>query len=83
MSQEPIIKKLLEHDKKFEQIDKRFEQVDKRFDDVMMAIDGAMVILQRIDQERVFNIAAHRRIQEQLDHHENEINKIKKVVRIN
>lgn len=76
---EAIIKKLLEHDEQFVEIE---QKLDSRFDNVLTAIDKVLVIVQRLDQERVFTFAAIKRIQEQVDKNQKEIIQIKKVLNI-
>lgn len=53
-----VIKKLLDHDKKFDVIDKRFDEIkdnfNQRFNEMTGVLDNILVTVQRIDQERMF-----------------------------
>lgn len=65
-----IQEKLLEHDQHFAAIEARLFSMDQRMDSfvtrvefntaidsIMTTMDGMMVILQRLDQERVFTVS--------------------------
>jgi hypothetical protein len=63
MQEDKIIKKLLEHDEQFKKIDRRFSDLESNLENKFNArFDQIMVILQRIDQERIFTQAAIKRI---------------------
>lgn len=49
--------------------------VGRRFDDLMSKMDGMMVILQRLDQERLFSVEWIRRI-------ESDVTKVKKHLKL-
>ncbi|HSC20952.1 MAG TPA: hypothetical protein VLC07_04410 [Solirubrobacterales bacterium] len=51
MANEPIIQRLLEHDARFDAIRSEMSQFR---DEILTRFDQVMVILQRLDQERVF-----------------------------
>jgi len=59
-----IITKLLDHDEKFVKIE---EKMDEGFNSVMDFLDQILVIVKRVDQERVFTFAAVQRIQHELE----------------
>jgi hypothetical protein len=102
MDEKLIVKKLLEHDKRFDDHDKRFDRItskliehDHRFqemltkaefhefkDQIMTGMDKMLVILQRLDQERIFTNQAIQRIQKQIDEQQKDILRIKKVLKL-
>jgi len=51
MAEDKIIKKLLEHDDRFEKID---EKIDDFRREVLTGQEEMVTILQRLDQERIF-----------------------------
>lgn len=107
MIKDPVIKKLLEHDKRFDKIDKHLEnhdkqfegvrkklfdhddhfdkldaKIDNRFNQTLTVLDKILIIVQRVDQERVFTFAAVQRLQKNIENQQKEIQKIKKVLNI-
>ncbi len=73
-------------DQKFQEIhkimDRRFEQVDKRFNDVFTVLDRQTVILQRLDQERIFTFNFIKRIEKQVKRNAQAIKLIKAKLKI-
>ncbi|MEI8061051.1 MAG: hypothetical protein WCG99_02030 [Candidatus Berkelbacteria bacterium] len=67
-----VVNKLLDHDDKFEQIEDQIKQTEDR---ILSAIDTAMKKMTNVDEEHVM-------IRATLDRHEDEIIKIKKVVKL-
>jgi len=72
-------------DKQFETIAKRFSDIDVRFDEmdskitnfrneVLTGLDKILVIVQRVDQERVFANATIKRHQEKIENIEKVLN---------
>lgn len=66
MPEEQIIQKLLEHDEKLKEIHKRLDQTLTK-SEFLEQFDKAMVILQRLDQERVFTIERIKRLEAEVD----------------
>ena len=62
-----VAKKLLEHDDKFESLEKKIDSFE---DKMVTRLDKIVVAIERLDQERLFQI--HR-----LDRHEEDISKLK------
>lgn len=67
-----LIKKVIDHDERFDNIDRKFEEVNNNMNS---RLDEILVIVQRIDQERVFTFEYVKRI-------EGDVNKIKKILKI-
>lgn len=78
-TQDRIIKKLLDHDEQFNLIRKEMKEMKG---DILTVLDQILVIVKRVDQERVFTFAAVQRIQSELEHQQKEIKKIKQVLNI-
>lgn len=72
--------------KKFLTVDDRFfavsQEIKESKDEILTVLDKTMVIIQRLDQERVFTYAAVKRLQEQQENQQKEITKIKQVLNI-
>lgn len=87
MNEEKIIKHLVRIENKF---DGRFDSLDQKIDreigklrdEILTQQDKAMVILQRLDQERVFTQNWIRRLETDVEDSKKEIVKIKKVLKI-
>lgn len=74
-----IFEKLMEHDDRFDQIEENFNQ---KFDQVLTVLDKAMVILQRLDQERLFTFEVIKRMQKDIENQQKQINKVKQILKI-
>jgi hypothetical protein len=74
-----IIEKLLEHDDRFERIEKK---IDQNHDEVMGVLDNVMVIVSRLDQERIFTFEIIKRIQKDIERQDRELQKVKKILKI-
>lgn len=74
-----IIEKLLEHDERFEKIE---EKIDKKHEEVMGVLDNVMVIISRLDQERIFTFEIVKRIQKDIERQDKELQKVKKILKI-
>lgn len=87
MNEEKIIKHLVRIENKF---DGRFDSLDQKIDrevgklrdEITTQQDKAMVILQRLDQERVFTQRWIERLEENQKQQGKEISRIKKVLKI-
>lgn len=79
MIEDRIIKKLLEHDDQFILARK---QTDERFDTLTTTLDKILVIVQRLDQERIFTFAMVKRMQEDIDKNQKDLKKIKQILKI-
>ncbi|MCL5774274.1 MAG: hypothetical protein M1536_07865 [Firmicutes bacterium] len=83
MAGDPIIEKLLEHDRRFDRLEEKFDKkIDSLRDEFLTRTDKILVILQRLDQERVFTNEAIRRLEEQQENQQKELNKIKQILKI-
>ena len=74
-----IIEKLLEHDDRFERIEKK---IDKNHGEVIGILDNVMVIINRLDQERIFTFEIVKRLQKDIERQDKELQKVKKVLNI-
>jgi len=74
-----IIEKLLEHDERFEKIE---EKIDKKHNEVLTHLDEIMVIVQRLDQERLFTFEIVKRLQDNVERQDKELQKVKKILKI-
>lgn len=81
MDEKLIVKKLLEHDQRFDELltKKEFYEFKSQ---IMTGMDKMLVILQRLDQERIFTNQAIQRIQRQIDEQQKDILRIKKVLKL-
>lgn len=74
MNEDLILKKLLEHDEKFNKIDSRFDELGmKNLEDK----DEILTILRRLDEERVFTGSWMDTIEKKVEVHDEDIRKIK------
>ena len=74
-----IIKKLIDHDEEFEKVHNEIKDVRN---DVLTKLDEMMVIIQRLDQERVFTFEIVKRIQKDIERQDKELQKVKKILKI-
>lgn len=76
-----IIKKLVEHDDRLDQMltKKEFNEFKDQF---FSGQDKMMVILQRLDQERIFTQEWIRRIEKEVENHTKELSKVKQILKI-
>ncbi len=77
-----ILTTLSEHNKKLANIAITLSEHDEKLTNIATVLDGAMTILQRLDQERIFTIEWVRRIEKEVDSHREEINRIKLQLKI-
>ena len=74
-----IVKKLLDHDDKFEEI---LENNRKNHNETMERFDQVMGIINRLDQERYAGMSRMDRMQIEINTNKKEITKVKKVLKI-
>jgi DNA repair exonuclease SbcCD ATPase subunit len=76
MDEGKILQKLVEHDGRFERIEYRLDQfaTKREFND---RLDEMMVILKRLDQERVFTSEWIKRIESEVEQHTKDLSKLK------
>lgn len=79
MDDRVILKKLFEHDDRFDRIEKKAE--DFR-DQMLTGMDKMMVVLERLDQERIFTTETIHRVQREVERQQKEIDHIRKVLKI-
>jgi len=79
MDDSKILKKLFEHDQRFEDVDVKLTNFR---DEMLTGMDKIMVILQRLDQERIFTNEAIRRLEKGQERQQKEIDHIKQVLNI-
>lgn len=77
MNEDKIIQKLFEHDERFERLETKIDDTHR---EVLHGMDEIMVILKRLDEERVFTYEMVKRIEERVDTHDREIQKTKQDV---
>lgn len=65
-TEDKIIEKLIEIDGKMATVE-QIDRLDKRIDGIIDQLDKQLVILQRLDQERVFMTEWIRRIEKEID----------------
>ena len=79
MNEEKIVKKLIEHDEKFEKIDANMvsfrDEMNTRFDQIL-------VIVQRLDQERLFTFEIVKRMQNDLEAQQKDMKRVKQILKI-
>lgn len=81
MNEDKIIQKLLEHDERFDRL--LTKDVFNTFKDQYTSDrDEMMVILKRLDQERIFTIEWVKRIEKTVEEQQKEIDHIKQVLKI-
>jgi len=81
MSDNEIIKKLIEHDDKFDKLVTKSEFNEFK-DSFFQGQDQMMAILTRLDQERVFTVERIKRIEKKVEDQQIELMQIKKVLKI-
>lgn len=67
MNEEKITAKLVETDEYFEVLDDKIDGLTGKVDKLTNGMDKAMVILQRLDQERIFAAEWVRRIERDVE----------------
>lgn len=84
MDETKILQKLIEHDAKLDQIEDRFNGIATKEDihQINNSLDKAMVILQRLDQERIFTQEWIRGVEGEVERHSQEIQQIKQNLHI-
>jgi len=68
-----IIKKLIDHDEEFVRVRDEMKQYHN---EVLDRLDSIMVIVQRLDQERLFTFEIVKRMQKDIENQQKEINKV-------
>ncbi len=81
MDNEKIIQKLFEHDARFDRLEAQMA-TKKDVGQIFDTLDKAMVILQRLDQERIFTNERIKRIETDLLSQQKELKQIKRVLNI-
>ncbi len=77
--EDKIIKKLIEHDERFDEIE---EKMMTEFGKVNKTLDGIVNIVERLDQERIFTNKWIKRIEAEVVQHSKDIKKIKQKLKI-
>lgn len=72
MNEDKIVKKLLEHDDRFDQVDQQIKNLD---DKVNTRLDQILTIVQRLDQERLFTFELYKRLEKDME-------RVKKILKI-
>lgn len=88
MNEDKIILKLLEHDERLERVEGKIDKMLTR-DEFTKTSDQMMVILKRLDEERIFTYSWIRRVEEEVgamkmtaDRHERDLQRVKKELHI-
>lgn len=79
MDSDKIVKKLLEHDERFDQVDQKISLLD---DKMNTRLDQILVIVQRLDQERLFTFEIVKRMQNDIEAQQKEMKKVKRILKI-
>lgn len=79
MDSDKIVKKLLEHDERFDQVDQKISLLD---DKMNTRLDQILVIVQRLDQERLFTFEIVKRMQHDIEAQQKEMKKVKRILKI-
>lgn len=79
MNEEKIIKKLFEHDDRFEVLEKK---IDDGFSKTTETLESMVTIVKRLDQERIFTAEWIRRIETQVETNKTEVIKIKQLLKV-
>lgn len=74
-----IEKKLYQHDDQFVVL---ADKLDNYNDGLMSAMDEQLVIMQRLDQERVFTFEIVKRLQNDVENHAKDLKRIKQLLKI-
>ena len=81
MNEDQIIVKLIEHDERFNRLEEKMATKDD-LRQVYNTLDAAMVILKRLDQERVFTAQWVSRIEQRVEEDHKEILRLKQVLNV-
>jgi archaellum component FlaC len=80
MAEDIVLKKLEEHDKRFDKLGNDFGGFRR---EMLTAQDKMMEILERLDQERIFTAAWVARIEKEVEENAKEIARIKTALKLN
>lgn len=81
MDESKIIQKLLEHDARFDDLLTK-DGFNQFKNEIMSVLDKQTVILQRMDQERIFTVHRQHEHGTRLDQHDKDIKTIKTVLKM-
>jgi len=70
MSNDKIIEKILEHDRRFDQVEDKLNNLRR---EILDGQDGMMTILKRLDQERIFTVEWIKRMENQIEEQKEKI----------
>lgn len=76
MDEKKVLQKLIEHDEKLNRIEEKLDKLVMK-DDFNNKSDKMMVILKRLDQERVFTTEWVRRVESDVERNKQEIKQLK------
>ncbi|MBX4204970.1 MAG: hypothetical protein KW788_02130 [Candidatus Doudnabacteria bacterium] len=76
MDEDKAIKKLIDHDSHFDKIENRLDEMVTK-SEFNTRLDEMMVILKRLDQERVFTTEWIKRIESEVEQHTKDLGKLK------
>lgn len=79
MNEDKVIEKLLDHDKKFNHLEKKISDFKQ---ETLKNQEEMITILKRLDQERIFTTRWIKRIEKEVEEHEQEITKLKQSLNI-
>lgn len=83
MNEEKIVKKLIEHDERFDRLDEKIDsKVSGLRDDINTRLDQILVIVQRLDQERLFTFETVKRMQNDLETQQKDMKRVKQILKI-
>ncbi len=74
MTEDKIVKKLVEHNERLDRIEEKLDKVATR-DEMNARMDELLVILRKLDEDRLFTFAIYKRL-------EKDVEKVKKILKI-
>ena len=74
MTEDKIVKKLVEHNERLDRSEEKLDKVATR-DEMNARMDELLVILRKLDEDRLFTFAIYKRL-------EKDVEKVKKILKI-
>jgi hypothetical protein len=81
MTNDAIMQKLREHDTRFDRLEQTMATKGE-MGQILTALDNMMIILQRLDHERVFTHEWIKRVEGQLERQQQDIDHLKTVLKV-
>ncbi len=78
MNEDKVLQKLVEHDERFNSLEKNLKQeISNTKSEILGHLDGAMVVLKKLDEERVMQHARVDRLETKVEQHDKDIKDLK------